>query len=97
MTESPGIFDNIGLKRFEMGVGDEVAFLKYRRDQEGLHLLHTEVPDASRGSGVGTRLVRRVLDKARAEGAVVVPHCPFVQAYLKKHPEYEPLTRQRGS
>jgi predicted GNAT family acetyltransferase len=80
--------DNVAESRFEMDLGEEVAFLEYQRGADGLHLLHTEVPVALRGRGAGSRLVRAVLDRARAEGTAVIPKCPFVKAFLKKHPEY---------
>jgi predicted GNAT family acetyltransferase len=85
------VVDNVELGRFEMAVGDEVAFLKYRRFKNQLDLVHTEVPTALRGRGVATRLVRAVLDKARAEGASIIPTCPFVKAFVEKHPEYRSL------
>ena len=89
MTESPIIVDNVDRKRFEMNVDGEVAFTQYVRRGNELLLMHTEVPSALRGRGAGSRLVRGVLDRARAEGAMIVPHCPFVKAFLKKHPEYQ--------
>lgn len=91
--EEGALRDNVDQSRFEMDLGDEVAFMKYHRSGDRLHLMHTEVPSALRGRGAGSRLVRAVLDRARAEGAVVVPSCPFVKAFLKKHPEYASLTR----
>jgi predicted GNAT family acetyltransferase len=91
------ITDNTERSRFEMPVGDEVAFLDYRRSGKQLHLMHTEVPSALRGRGAGTRLVRAVLDKARAEGTTIIPICPFVKAFLEKHPEYQSIVREARS
>jgi predicted GNAT family acetyltransferase len=88
---SPELVDNAGGGRFEMNVDGEVAFLEYRRIGDRLHLMHTEVPSALRGRGAGGRLVAAVLDKARAEGVRVVPNCPFVKAFLGRHPEYRSL------
>jgi predicted GNAT family acetyltransferase len=93
VIESVDIVDNVERNRFEMPIGDEVAFLDYRRVGKQLHLTHTEVPSALRGRGAGTRLVRAVLDKARAEGASIVPICPFVKAFVEKHPEYQSMVR----
>jgi uncharacterized protein len=87
--------DNAELDRFEMDVNGDVAYLEYRRNDNRLLLKHTEVPVALRGRGAGTRLVKAVLDRARADGVVVIAHCPFVKAYLTRHPEYESLTRSR--
>jgi predicted GNAT family acetyltransferase len=54
-------------------------------------LNHTETPVAARGRGLASRLVAAVLDEARSRGLKVVPRCPFVTAYLAKHPEYRDL------
>ena len=49
---------------------------------------HTGVPRAMGGQGVGTRLVERLHDYAKAQGVRVVPLCPFVKAQMGKHPEW---------
>ena len=83
--------DNVERRRFELPVGEHVAFVEYWRVGKRLHLMHTEVPAALQGRGAGSRLIQAVLERARAEGAEIVPNCPFVKAYLAKHPEYQPL------
>ena len=77
--------------RFEIRVGEEVAFLRYRLSGKTLNLIHTEVPDSLRGRGLGDRLVLTALEHARREGLAIIPTCPFVKAYLRKHPEYASL------
>jgi predicted GNAT family acetyltransferase len=52
---------------------------------------HTEVPPALSGHGIASRLVRRALEFARAQGLKVVPRCPFVSAYMAKHSEFNDL------
>jgi predicted GNAT family acetyltransferase len=54
-------------------------------------MLHTEVPKALEGRGIGSALIRGVLDIARSEGLKVNPLCPFAKAYIEKHPEYVDL------
>ncbi|QPH52277.1 GNAT family N-acetyltransferase [Pontivivens ytuae] len=49
---------------------------------------HTGVPDALRGSGVGLKLVERLVQDARAEGWKIMPLCPFVNAQRKKNPDW---------
>ncbi len=84
--------DNPATCRFEMRSGGAVASVEYRRAGGGrIALLHTEVPEALSGRGVGSKLVRGVLDALRAEGAKVVPRCEFVAAYMERHPEYRDL------
>ncbi len=55
--------------------------------------LHTEVPKELNGKGIGSALVRGLLDIARTQGLKVVPVCPFVSGYIAKHPEYADLLR----
>ena len=88
----PEVEDNPALSRFEMASAAAVAFVEYRRAGDGrIALLHTEVPEALSGQGIGSKLVRGVLDALLAEGAKVVPRCEFVVAYVERHPEYPDL------
>jgi uncharacterized protein len=81
-------------EQFEMPVDGKTAFLTYRREDGALHLLHTEVPKELEGNGLGSQLVRHALDAARAEGSRVVAFCPFVRAYVERHPEYAELVKE---
>ena len=93
----PGVKDNQAASRFEMTSGGAVAFVAYERAGGGrIALLHTEVPEALSGQGVGSKLVRGVLDSIRAEGAKVVPRCEFVAAYVARHPEYRDMVADEG-
>ena len=83
--------DNVQRHRFEMDVDGHVAFSNYTRDGNVLTVMHTEVPAALNGRGLGSILVKGILDLARAQGLKVVPVCPFVRAYIGKHPEYADL------
>ncbi len=88
----PKVKDNQAASRFEMCSGGAVAFVEYERAGGGrIALLHTEVPEALSGQGVGSKLVRGTLDAVRAEGLKVVPRCEFVAAYVERHPEYRDL------
>jgi predicted GNAT family acetyltransferase len=83
--------DNAQRHRFELEAEGHTAFSDYKRDGKVITITHTEVPPALGGKGVGTRLVRGLLDLIRADGAKVVPVCPFVKGYIEKHPEYAGL------
>ncbi len=87
----PRILDNMVLHRFELKQGDETAFILYTRTPGSLRLVHTEVPAALQGKGVGSDLVRSVLRLADEQGLTVIPSCPFVADYLKRHREYLPI------
>lgn len=73
--------------QFEITLGNETAVLQYHRTQHSITLIHTEVPEAWRGRGLGDQLIRAALDFAHFNQLKVVPVCPFVKAYLKEHPE----------
>jgi uncharacterized protein len=71
--------------------GEPVGLIRYRVEPGVVVLVHTEVDEAVEGTGVGSRLVRGALDDIRARGLRLVPVCPFVAAYLRRHPEYADL------
>jgi hypothetical protein len=79
-------------KRFEVTVdGEPAGFLVYRAKQGLLALIHTEVDDRFEGHGLGGRLARFALDQAREQGLAVLPFCPFVNDWMKRHREYVDL------
>lgn len=88
---SNDVRDNVALNRFELDAEGHIAFSHYKRDGGLITIAHTEVPKELGGQGVGSALVRGLLDRVRAEGAKVRPLCPFVKAYIEKHPEYRNL------
>lgn len=87
MTDSE-VFDNAAQNRFELKFGDETAFLLYKKIHGQIHLIHTEVPVALRGTGLGSKLVEGALQLADQSRLKVVPQCPFGVEILKRHPEY---------
>jgi len=79
-------------RRWEVFVGDDVAgFTTYRRSGGVVDLTHTEVDSAVEGLGVGSLLVRTALDEISDAGESVVASCPFVAAWLERHPDYQHL------
>jgi predicted GNAT family acetyltransferase len=60
-----------------------------------LDLVHTEVPRALEGRGYASALATAALEHARHEGVKVIPSCPYVKAFLQRHPEYADLVAQR--
>jgi len=74
--------------RFELMFDDGPAFIDFRQRDGALSLLHTEVPAALRGKGVGDAIAVAVLDYARAQELLVKPFCAFVAKYIARHPQY---------
>jgi uncharacterized protein len=86
------IINNKQQYRFEIALPDgEIAKLEYRWLKGSMVLMHTLVPVSQRGKGIGAELVKYVLDYARSQNLKIIVYCPFVELYLKKHPEYNDL------
>lgn len=96
-TESPGasapvLTDNPEESRYEVRVQGELAgFVTYHRRGQAISLQHTEVEPAFQGAHLATRLARCALDDARKRDLVVLPFCPYISSWVKKHPEYTDL------
>jgi uncharacterized protein len=76
-------------QRYELKAGDEVlAYSQYNEVGAALMFTHTETLPAHEGQGLGSRLVQQMLDDVRAHQRTVIPMCPFVTAFISKHPEY---------
>lgn len=83
--------DNEDLSRFELDVGGTIAFVAYRKSPGAITLVHTEVPQALGGKGIGSKLARAALDAVRAQRRKLTVECEFIQGYMSKHPEYNNL------
>jgi uncharacterized protein len=78
--------------RYEIAVEGELAgFAQYRERPRLLALTHTEIDERFEGRGLGGELISFALDDARERGLAVLPFCPFVNAYIQRHPEYVEL------
>jgi hypothetical protein len=83
------IRDNPVESRWELFVSDELAvFSAYHDHGSRRTFTHTETQDGFEGQGLASQLVRAALDDAKARGLEINPVCPFVRAYLDRHPDY---------
>ena len=76
--------------RYEARLGDDptlAALIDYRLGSGWMALVHTEVREGFEGRGLGSRLVRAVMEDLREREIPVVPRCPFVIGWLQRHPE----------
>jgi predicted GNAT family acetyltransferase len=87
----PKVVDNTADHRFEIALGGEVAFAEYRLAPGTIVLPHTVVPAAFEGKGVAGRLARYAMQYARDRRLMVIPTCPYMAAYMTKHPETHDL------
>lgn len=77
--------------RFVIRHADGEAEVTYRWSDDILDILHTGVPEALGGKGVGSRIARGVLDFAREKGVKVRPYCPFIAGWIERHADYADL------
>ncbi|RIJ46775.1 N-acetyltransferase [Maribellus luteus] len=85
------LINNENEHRYEFQIDDVIAKIEYIRSGEKIYLTHTEVPVELEGRGVASSLVKKVLADIQEKGLKLVPLCPFVNAYIRRHPEWEVL------
>jgi uncharacterized protein len=88
---SNAVRDNTALHRFELDVDGHTAVAYYQLSPGVITFTQTEVPTELSGRGIGSQLTRGALDAVRALGLKVVAKCPFIAAFMGKHPEYSDL------
>lgn len=87
--------NNTNKRRYELHVGRRVAIAEYIVNNEGvIFMTHFKVPVLLEVMGVGTELVELSLCDIKEKGKYVFPICPFVKAFIKKHPEWEALIKK---
>lgn len=90
-SNAPVLSDNQAESRFEIHVGGELAgSVVYRRSPEEqlIDLIHTEVDSRFEGQGLAGQLARFALDTSRTEGIGVLPSCPYIRSWIKRHEDY---------
>ena len=86
------VIDNPAERRYEALMGDRLAGMaEYRMAGNRVIFTHTETDPAFAGQGIASRLARGALDDVRSRGLVMTPKCPFIAAYVQRHPAYQDL------
>lgn len=83
--------NNTDDRQYEFHIDGLVPKIEYIRAGEKIYLTHTEVPKELEGKGVASALVKQVLENIQQNSLKLVPLCPFVLGYIKRHPEWESL------
>jgi uncharacterized protein len=92
MATAPRVADNPQASRYELWLGaTRAGLLQYQAEPGVVVLVHTQIDPAVAGQGLGERLVAGALADLRARGLRLVPLCPFVGAYLGRHPDQADL------
>jgi predicted GNAT family acetyltransferase len=91
MAEASGVqvTRNEAEEQFEAVAEGGRGVLTYAEQNGKLYILHTGVPEALEGQGIGGALVRTAVEYARGNGVKVVPFCPFAKAWLQRHHDYD--------
>ena len=85
------LIDNESAKRYEFHIDGFIAQIEYIKAQDKIYLTHTEVPTELEGKGIASALAKKVLEDVEAKKLTLVPMCPFVAMYIKRHPEWKKL------
>lgn len=80
--------ENPALSRLEIALGHEMAVLEFRVEDGRMLFTHTETPPAFRGRGIAEKLVLEGFRLARERNLEIVPVCGYVEAVLRRHPEF---------
>lgn len=87
VSDSSQVTDNEAASRFELTADGGLGELVYRLRNGRLVILHSEVPEALGGRGLGGQLVSAAVDRAARDGLTVVPLCPFARSWLERNPD----------
>lgn len=91
-AHDPAVREDPDNHRYVIEVDGEVAGLAVYHLRGGRYLfVHTEIHPGHGGEGLGSTLARQALDDVREKGAMIVPLCPFIAAWIKRHPDYADL------
>lgn len=88
---APIVTNNKEEHRYQVKIDDQIAVLTYKEEEGRIIFLHTGVPPALEGHGIANKLAFFALEEARTQHLTVIPSCPFVASYIRRHQEYLPL------
>jgi uncharacterized protein len=90
------VVNNVEANQFEWRDGTDRAILAYRVRGDVIEYRHTVVPPALRNRGIAAELASHAIAYAAANGLMIFPLCPYVLAYLARHPEHGDLVIPRA-
>jgi len=89
------VIHNAEKDRFETWIDNQLSKLDYLLDEDTIVMTHVGVYPEHRGQGVAGKLVEVALNYAEKNSLRVIPMCPYVAAYIRRHPQYIDLTKQK--
>lgn len=94
MSDSPQVINNARERQFEIHVDGLMGKLTYNTKDDMIAFFHTEVPDALQGQGLAAKLALAALTYAKDNHLRILPYCPYVAAYIQKHPEWQQYVKR---
>lgn len=89
--ESFHVVNNKEALRFEVNLNGELAYIKYQYYKKDIAFMHTVVPDAFRGKGIGAAMAVAALQFVQEQHRKIMLYCTFMAKYVREHPEYHAL------
>ena len=92
MSADYKLFDNKDKQQYEFHIDGYIPKIEYTKSgNDTIYLKHAEVPAALEGKGIGSELVKKALTDIENQNLRVIPVCPFIDAYIQRHPEWKHL------
>ena len=85
------LINNEAKKQYEFHIDNHIPRIEYILVPGKIFLTHTEVPRELEGQGIGSAIIKAALEDVEKRELTLVPMCPFVAGYIKKHPEWKKL------
>jgi hypothetical protein len=85
------IVNNVEKMRFEVHLDGHMAELEYRLKRNKYYIIHTGVPEELGGRGIAQALALHALRYGENNGLETIVYCPYVKAFLKRHPDWRDM------
>jgi len=82
-------------KRFEIEINGKYAFINYGEFGKQIALVHTETEPELKGKGAASAVVEKTLQYLEVNDKSLLPFCPYVFAYIKRHPEWKRIVSKK--
>ena len=93
-TTTSHIVLNEKTNRFELPIGETIAYIDYGWRKEELVLFYIYVPIPHRGKGFSSALIEYAMQYARDKKVKVIVHCSYINRYLQLHPQHHDLVKR---
>ena len=81
--------------QFETWIDGQLSKLDYMQDGNTMVITHVGVHPEHRGQGVAGKITEVALEYAKQKSYRVIPMCPYVATYIRRHRQYLELTKQQ--